>query len=99
MGRTGKGRGKESGHTQMLCQAAAMLVSFPALIAAEVHPGAAPPALLHKRLAIAGTANVGDVEDGRSQIILQGRLVFHVRHVIQVVVNGTTIGRDKLPAG
>ncbi len=66
---------KENGHKQMLGQAAAMLVSFSALLAAELNP-VALPTLLDEGLAVARPTYSG----------LQGGIL-PVRHVVQLVVD------------
>lgn len=66
-----------NGHQQMLSQAAAMLVSFPALVATELD-AAALLALLRQGLAIARPPNTS---------ILKPYFPLISRHVIRVVVN------------
>jgi hypothetical protein len=79
-------RGKESGHKQMLGQAAAMLVSLPTLLAAEL--GSVAP--LDEGLAVAGSPDAGIL------------VPFITRHVVELIINGTVlhvgyaIGRHKL---
>ena len=69
---------QENGHQQMLCQAAAMLVSFPTLVAAKFNSVALLP-FLGQGLAVARPADA---------TFLESRVPFIGRHIIRVIING-----------
>lgn len=62
----------------MLVQAAAMLVSLPALLAAKFRPAALATALLGQRLAIAGSPDTGFLES--RPCVISG-------HIVELVVD------------
>lgn len=74
---------KGKGHKQVLGQATAMLVSFPALLTAKFR-AITLPALLDERLAIAGSSDTSAL---RGVPVIPG-------HVVELVVNCTVLHVD-----
>jgi len=72
---------KESGHKQMLSQAAAMLVSFPAFLAAEFG-AVALPAFLDQGLAVTGSSDTSLL------------VCIVTRHVIELIIDGAPLHID-----